>query len=120
VRFSIAPSITDCNNTVSQRLIESPAFCLLLRALCGFGVNHPGWPSLLRRGSVRIVAGLGTRTRRGEGYELAPANGSPCRTLRAGLEQRRSARSLRYRFRRDPAAYLAQLEALLLKHALPP
>ena len=28
--------------------------------------------------------------------------------------------TLRYRFRRDPAAYLAQLEALLLKQALPP
>jgi len=77
-------------------------------------------PSLVLRGSVRIVAGLGTRTRRWEGYELAPTNVSTWRTLRAGLEQRRSARSLRYRFRRDPAAYLAQLEVLLLKQALPP
>lgn len=77
-------------------------------------------PGLVLRGSVRIVAGLGTRTRRWEGYELAPTNVSSWRTLRAGLEQRRSARSLRYRFRRDPAAYLAQLEALLLKHTLPP
>ncbi len=92
------------------------------------------------RGSVRIVAGLGTRTRRWEGYklagkatnslgrlqigwegyELAPTHVSAWRTRRAGLKQRRSARSLRYRFRRDPAAYLAQLKALLLKHALPP
>jgi hypothetical protein len=77
-------------------------------------------PSLVLRGSVRIVAGLGTRTRRLEGYELAPTNVLTWRTLRAGLEQRRSARSLRYRFRRNPAAYLAQLEALLLKQALPP
>ena len=77
-------------------------------------------PSLVLRGSVRIVAGLGTRTRRWEGYELAPRHVSAWRTLRAGLEQRRSVRSLRYRFRRDPAAYLAQLEALLLKQALPP
>jgi hypothetical protein len=77
-------------------------------------------PSLVLRGSVRIVAGLGTRTRPLEGHELAPPNVSTWRTLRASLEQRRSARSLRYRFRRNPAAYLAQLEALLLKHALPP
>jgi len=77
-------------------------------------------PSLVLRGSVRIVAGLGPRPRRWEGYELAPTNVSTWRTLRAGLEQRRSARSLRYRFRRDPATYLAQLEALLLKQALPP
>jgi hypothetical protein len=77
-------------------------------------------PSLVLRGSVRIVAGRGTRTRRWAGHEWAPINVSTWRTLRAGLEQRRSARSLRYRFRRDPAAYFAQLEALLLKHALPP
>lgn len=77
-------------------------------------------PSLVLRGSVRIVAGLGTRTRRWEGYELTPSNVSTWRALRTGLEQRRPARSLRYRFRRHPAAYLAQLEALLLKHALPP
>lgn len=77
-------------------------------------------PSLGLRGSVRIGAGLGTRTRRLAGYELAPTNVSTWCTLRARLERRRSARSLRYRFRRDPAAYRAQLEALLLKHALPP
>jgi hypothetical protein len=29
-------------------------------------------PSLVLRGAVRIVAGLGTRTRRWAGYELAP------------------------------------------------
>ena len=52
-------------------------------------------PSLVLRSGVRIVAGLGTRTRRWEGYELAPRHVSAGRTLRAGLEQRRSARSLR-------------------------
>jgi hypothetical protein len=76
-------------------------------------------PSLVLRGSVRITAGLGTRMRCWEGRQLAPANIRAWRALRASLEQRRSARSLRYRFRRDPAAYLAQLEALLLKRALP-
>jgi hypothetical protein len=77
-------------------------------------------PTLVLRGSVRIVASVGTRTRRWAGHELAPRHVSAWRPLRAALEQRRSARRLRYRFRRDPVAYLAQLEALLLKHALPP
>jgi hypothetical protein len=77
-------------------------------------------PSMVLRGSVRIVAGLGTRTRRLEGRELAPRDLRAWRTLRASLEQRRSARSLRYRFRRDPVAYLAQLESRLLKRTLPP
>lgn len=77
-------------------------------------------PSLVLRGSVRIVAGLGTRTRPLGGRELAPRDLQAWRALRAGLEQRRSARSLRYRFRRDPAAYLAQLESRMLKRALPP
>jgi len=77
-------------------------------------------PSLVLRGSVRIMAGLGTRQRCFAGPELAPAKLPAWHRLRASLEQRRSARVLRYRFRRDPATYLAQLEALLLKQALPP
>lgn len=77
-------------------------------------------PSLVLRGSVRIVAGLGTRARSFQGSELAPANLETWRTLRAGLETRRNTRALRQRFRRDPEAYLRQLEALLLKRTLPP
>ena len=77
-------------------------------------------PSLVLRGSVRIVAGLGTRSHRFQGRELAPANLDTWQTLRAGLETRRHTRALRQRFRRDPEAYLRQLEALLLKRTLPP
>ncbi len=77
-------------------------------------------PSLVLRGSVRIVAGLGTRSRRFQGKELAPGNLEIWQTLRAGLERRRHTRTLRQRFRRDPQAYLRQLEALLLKRTLPP
>lgn len=76
-------------------------------------------PSLVLRGSVRIVAGLGTRRRRFQGRELAPTNLETWQTLRAGLERRRQTRALRQRFRRDPQAYLCQLEALLLKSTLP-
>jgi len=77
-------------------------------------------PSLVLRGSVRIVAGLGTRSRSFRGSELAPANLETWQTLRAGLERRRHTRVLRQRFRRDPDVYLEQLEALLLKRILPP
>jgi hypothetical protein len=77
-------------------------------------------PSLVLRGSVRIVAGLGTRRRSFRGSELAPANLETWQTLRAGLERRRHTRTLRQRFRRNPEAYLRHLEALLLKRTLPP
>lgn len=77
-------------------------------------------PSLVLRGSVRIVAGLGTRSRGFQGRDLAPANLETWQTLRAGLEKRRHTRALRQRFRRNPEAYLQQLEALLLKRTLPP
>ena len=77
-------------------------------------------PSLVLRGSVRIIAGLGTRGQCFQGRELAPQKIDEWHTLRHGLEERRRARTLRYRFRRDSAAYLHELEALALKHPLPP
>lgn len=76
-------------------------------------------PSLVLRGSVRVLAGLGTRSKTHRGDELAPSSINAWRTLRSALETRRQARVLRRRFRRDPAAYLQQLEAVLLKSALP-
>lgn len=76
-------------------------------------------PSLVLRGSVRVLAGLGTRERIHAAKDLAPRDLQEWRSLRAGLETRRQARVLRRRFRRDPAAYLQQLEAVLLKPALP-
>jgi hypothetical protein len=76
-------------------------------------------PSLVLRGAVRAVAGLGTRQRTYRAEQLAPANMSDWRELRTGLERRRQARTLRYRFRRDPAAYLGHLEAILLQPVLP-
>lgn len=76
-------------------------------------------PSLVLRGAVRIVAGVGTRQRAYCGEELAPANPGRWQRLRAELEGRREARVLRCRFRRHPAAYLHSLEKMLLKSALP-
>ncbi len=76
-------------------------------------------PSLVLRGSVRVVAALGTRQRTHSGEELAPANMENWRSLRSSLEKRRCVRALRCRFRRDPEKYLKQLEAILLQSALP-
>jgi hypothetical protein len=76
-------------------------------------------PSLVLRGSVRVLAALGTRQRIHSGEELAPSNVDNWRNLRSSLEQRRGARALRCRFRRDPKPYLKQLEAILLQSALP-
>ena len=77
-------------------------------------------PSLVLRGSVRIVAGLGTRQRAYEAEELSPSNLQSWREMRASLERRRQSRVFRHRFRRHPAAYLNQLENILLKPTLPP
>ena len=77
-------------------------------------------PSLVLRGSVRIIAGLGTRDHAYESDELAPRDLEAWRRTRRQLDARRHTRVLRYRFRRDPAAFLAQLEELLLKPTLPP
>lgn len=76
-------------------------------------------PSLVLRGSVRVLAGLGTRDRCFTGDELAPPNPEAWRAVRTDLENRRQARVLRCRFRRDPVKYLQQLEEKLLKPALP-
>lgn len=76
-------------------------------------------PSLVLRGSVRIVAGLGSRLRSYSPEELAPADLPSWQKLRAGLDLRRQARTLRCRFRRNPPAYLQHLEAILLKSTLP-
>jgi len=77
-------------------------------------------PSLVLRGAVRVVAGLGTRGQCVAAEDLVPADPQAWREVRAGLERRRQARVLRCRFRRNPQAYLGQLEAAILKPALPP
>lgn len=76
-------------------------------------------PGLVLRGSVRVVAGLGTRTGTYSGPELAPRDPEAWRRVRRELEARRQTRVQRCRFRRDPAAYLAQLEEAMLKASLP-
>jgi hypothetical protein len=78
-------------------------------------------PGLVVRGSVRLPAALATRPR-GEagGEELAPSDPAAWRELRAGLKRRQEVRAKGRRFRRDPAAYLQELEDSLIKGTLPP
>ena len=77
-------------------------------------------PALVLRGAVRIVASTATRLRTYTGPEIAPASVEAWRDLRRELEERRQRRALRFRFRRDPAAYLNALKDQLLQQTLPP
>jgi len=78
-------------------------------------------PGLVVRGSVRVPAAVATRLR-GEvkGEDLTPADLDAWRELRAGLGRRHEVRAQGRRFRRDPAAYLQELEDALIKKTLPP
>lgn len=75
--------------------------------------------SLVLRGSARLVAGVATRLRPYTSDELAPRDPARWRQLRASIRQRFALRAQGYRFRRDPASYLARLEELALKPSLP-
>ena len=77
-------------------------------------------PAVVLRGAVRLVACAATRIRPFTSEELAPDTVSAWQELRQILETRRQQRTQRRRFRRGPAAYLATLEADLLKLILPP
>ncbi len=76
-------------------------------------------PAMVLRGPVRLLAATTTRIAPVAASDLAPANLDHWRTLRARLDDRRHARVLRSRFRRNPTAYLQQLEQELLKPTLP-
>jgi hypothetical protein len=77
-------------------------------------------PAVVLRGAVRLVACAATRLRPFTSEALAPDTVSAWQELRHTLETRRHQRTPRRRFRRDPASYLATLEADLLKLILPP
>ena len=72
-------------------------------------------PGLVLRGSVRLVAAAATRLRAVSGPELAPTKVEAWKNLRHELEKRRRHRAARWRFRRDPAAYLTHLERELIQ-----
>lgn len=72
-------------------------------------------PGLVVRGAVRILAVIVTKRCLLEGPELQPADEQAWRRLRAQLQYRREARRQQWRFRKHPAAYLADIEARLLQ-----
>lgn len=76
-------------------------------------------PSLVVRGSVRIVAAVVTRMRPFSAADLKPASIADWRSLRTELEERRYQRTLQRRFRQNPEAYLAELEERCDKLILP-
>jgi len=68
-----------------------------------------GSPGMVLRGSVRLVAGLATRTREVTAADLQ-ADPVEWTRIRAELEQRRQWRVERRRFRRNPEEYLKSPE----------
>ncbi len=76
-------------------------------------------PGTVVRGAVRLVAAVATRQQVVAATRRRPAALPAWRARRAELDHRHHARRWQFRFRRDSAAYLAQLEAVLLKPTLP-
>jgi hypothetical protein len=76
-------------------------------------------PALVLRGSARIVAAVATRHRPDRLGDVAGANRTAWRELRAALADRRQRRIERRRFRRDPTGYLRTLEDKLNQSGLP-
>ena len=76
-------------------------------------------PGLVLRGSVRLVAATVTRLRPVEPCDLARSDREAWYRLRQMLERRHHGRILRTHFRRDPQAYLRELENQLRQLTLP-
>ena len=76
-------------------------------------------PAAVLRGEVRLIAATATRLHPPEARDLGRVSRDRWRGLRERLDQRRHARTLRTRFRRDPGAYLAALEQQARQSALP-
>lgn len=74
---------------------------------------------LVLRGSVRLMAGAATRLRIRTGAELQPRDLAQWKQLRQQLNGRCNVRRRGLRFRRDPKAYLGNLEEQLGKPVLP-
>jgi len=72
-------------------------------------------PGVVVRGSVRVIAAVVTKQQAFTAEELRPREYQRWRDLRRQLQQRENSRRQQWRFRKDPAAYLAALEARLLQ-----
>jgi hypothetical protein len=76
-------------------------------------------PAIVLRGEVRVIAALATRLHPPTARELGRVSRKRWADLRRRLESRRQGRTLRTRFRRNPKAYLAELERKACQSALP-
>jgi hypothetical protein len=77
-------------------------------------------PAAVLRGSVRLIAATATRLTPPTARDLGRVNRARWQQLRRKLDQRRQIRTLQSRFRRNPAAYLAELESQTSQLTLPP
>lgn len=76
-------------------------------------------PTLVVRGSVRVVAAGASRIFSVSAAELCPSDLTAWRALRHALDYRGESRRKQLRFRRDPQTYLTLLEELLCRSGLP-
>jgi len=72
-------------------------------------------PALVVHDPVRLIAAVVTRLYPLEAAELQPEDYQAWWQLRAQVNYRQEARRQQFRFRKDPEAYLAPLEAHLLQ-----
>ena len=76
-------------------------------------------PSLVLRGSARLIASVATRLREVTASDLASADREQWEQLRAGVGDTAQRRVERRRFRRNPKGYLKTLENKLIQPGLP-
>lgn len=77
-------------------------------------------PAMVQRGQVRLLASVATRSRRYTAKDLSTSNRQAWARLRNQLNARREKQRQRTRFRRNPRAFLANLEQILIQSTLPP
>jgi hypothetical protein len=77
-------------------------------------------PTLVVRGSVRVVAAGASRLSSFSAADLQITDVDAWHALRQTLDYRHEGRRCQLRFRRDPQAYLVSLEQCLLRSSLPP
>jgi hypothetical protein len=76
-------------------------------------------PAVVLRGEARLLAAIATRQHPPSGADLGSVDRKQWNEVRQRLDHRRQARILRTRFRRDPDAYLAELEQKACQLILP-
>jgi len=78
--------------------------------------GRPGTvPGLVVRGAVRVIAAIATRLHPFTPDELCPLDHQAWWLLRRQVAYREEARRRQFRFRKDPVAYLADIEARLIE-----